>query len=49
MVTILRRCAAGRGMVGTELDFDMTLQLGERTLLVPDVVFIRRERLYGLV
>src|SRR5579863_2954589 len=48
MFAILRRCAAGRGNVGTEWDFDMTLQLGERTLLVPDVAFVRRIRLFGL-
>jgi Uma2 family endonuclease len=45
---IFRRLAKGRGLVGPELHFDMTLQLGVKTILLPDVAFVRRERLFGL-
>ena len=48
MATIIRRCAADRGKVGPEWHFDMSVQLGEKTILVPDVAFVRRERLFGL-
>ena len=48
MGTILRRCAGGRGRVGPEWHFDMSVQLGTKTILVPDVAFVARERLFGL-
>ena len=48
MGEIFRRLAKGRGSVGCELHFDMTLQLGVKTILLPDVAFVRRERLFGL-
>ena len=48
MGEMLRRLGKGRGLVGCELHFDMTLQLGVKTILLPDVAFIRRERLFGL-
>ena len=44
----IRRLAKGRGSVGCELHFDMTLQFGAKTILLPDVAFVRRERLFGL-
>jgi len=45
---ILRRLAGHVGLVLTECHFDMSIQLGERTILVPDLAFIRQERLFGL-
>ncbi|MBV8332607.1 MAG: Uma2 family endonuclease, partial [Candidatus Eremiobacteraeota bacterium] len=44
---IFWRCAGERGKVLTECHFDMSIQLGTKTLLVPDVAFVRRERLFG--
>jgi Uma2 family endonuclease len=46
--SILRPLAKGRGLVGSEWHFDMTLQLGAKTILLPDIAFVRRERLFGL-
>jgi Uma2 family endonuclease len=46
--SILHRLAKGLGQVGTEWHFDMTLQLGAKTILLPDIAFVRRERLFGL-
>jgi Uma2 family endonuclease len=48
MARILYRLAGKSGQVGVELHFDMTLQLGAKTILLPDVAFVRRERLFGL-
>jgi Uma2 family endonuclease len=48
LATIFHRLAKGRGQIGTEWHFDMTLQLGAKTILLPDLAFVRRERLFGL-
>ena len=48
MATVLRRAAGNRGRVGPEWHFDMSLQLGTNTILVPDVAFVKVERLFGL-
>jgi Uma2 family endonuclease len=48
LASIFHRLAKGRGRVGTEWHFDMTLQLGAKTILLPDIAFVRRERLFGL-
>ncbi|MBV8155193.1 MAG: Uma2 family endonuclease [Candidatus Eremiobacteraeota bacterium] len=44
---ILHRCGHGLGNALTECHFDMSIQLGSKTILVPDVAFIRRERTFG--
>jgi Uma2 family endonuclease len=48
LATIFRKLAGRRGAVLTECHFDMSIQLGTKTILVPDVAFIRKERLFGL-
>lgn len=48
LATIMRRCAGRSGKVLTECHFDMSIQLGTKTILVPDVAFVRRERLFGI-
>jgi Uma2 family endonuclease len=48
LASIVRPLAKGRGLVGSEWHFDMTLQLGTKTILLPDIAFVRRERLFGL-
>jgi Uma2 family endonuclease len=48
LASILRPLAKGRGRVGSEWHFDMTLQLGAKTILLPDIAFARNERLFGL-
>ena len=45
---IFFRCAGKRGAVLTECHFDMSIQLGAKTILVPHVAFVRKERLFGL-
>ena len=44
---ILSRCCEDRGVALIECHFDMSIQLGTKTILVPDVAFVRRERLFG--
>jgi Uma2 family endonuclease len=48
LASILRPIAKGHGLVGTEWHFDMTLQLGAKTILLPDIAYVRKERLFGL-
>jgi Uma2 family endonuclease len=48
MLVILRRCAASGYRVGTEWDCDLSEQLGNQTLLIPDVSAIAAERLANL-
>lgn len=48
MLVILRRCAGSDYGVGTEWDCDLSEQLGNKTLLVPDVSAIASERLASL-
>jgi Uma2 family endonuclease len=48
MSSILRQATRGRGQVGCEWHFDMTMQLGAKTILLPDVAFVKKERLFGL-
>jgi Uma2 family endonuclease len=48
VASIFHALGRKRGRVGTEWHFDMTMQLGARTILLPDVAFVRRERLFGL-
>lgn len=45
---IVQRCAGGRGIVGTEWDFRLGHIDGSVTLLVPDVAFLRFDRLAAL-
>jgi Uma2 family endonuclease len=48
LASIVLTLAKGRGQVGSEWHFDMTLQLGAKTILLPDIAFVRHERLFGL-
>jgi Uma2 family endonuclease len=48
MARILYRTAEKRGQIGCEWHFDMTMQLGAKTILLPDVAFVKKERLFGL-
>jgi Uma2 family endonuclease len=48
MLVILRRSAGADYRVGTEWDCDLSQQLGNKTLLVPDVCAIAAERLASL-
>jgi Uma2 family endonuclease len=46
--TILRRCSAGIGIVGTEWDFRLGVADGTQTTFVPDVAVLMLERLRSL-
>jgi Uma2 family endonuclease len=48
MLVILRRCAGSDYRVGTEWDCDLSEQLGNKTILVPDVCAITAARLANL-
>lgn len=45
---VVYRLSDRRGQVGVEWHFDTSVQLGEKTILVPDVAFVKKERLYGM-
>ena len=48
MLVILRRSAGSDYLVGTEWDCDLSKQVGNKTLLVPDVSAVSAERLANL-
>lgn len=48
LCSIIQRCGAGSGIAGTEWDFRLGMVDGSVTLLVPDVAFVRFDRLATL-